>query len=782
MTLPAVAAPNLHVGPTPQPPVIDGKLDDACWREATLFSGFIDINGVWAPDQTTAYVTYDDLYLYVAFRCNEHEMDLIRETVTEDDQTGILTDDDAIEFFLDANHDQKTYYQFGINSFGARYDAAWEASGTANIDDDGWDAIGEVKTSKGSDRWRAEMQISFESLGVAQPRPGETWGVNFNRGRRAGGSDGIYSSWAAVAHGFHRPEGFGTVVFGKPAALSYSVLSLGNPQSTVLRLLMRNGSDAAVEAESSWSVEPSWTSPFRKASNTMLQPDSDREAVVSYDLAARQLNDVPLGPTGDLTVTLSVVNHTAGETVDEKTGTMNWGEGRIMDLALDRYYYTPDVRQARVEFTRETDAGTSFRVEVRKCLDGPALIEAIMPLEQNSVSVPIAIGELAVGRYIVAAHLLDKEGTSLHSIYRVFIKKDIRPAGDPPRAAVTTIRPDGILLRNGDPFCPFMGMGNVESPLGQDCFNVRYGRAGLVAKPLDRPKLGLPWITTEGGKYFIVMPEEEPMYRSIRGTVENRMNDPSMLCFLTKVEAWIPMFRGEERVRVNNVEELKRIREFIKQIDPDRLTSVQVDQAHQLPSYVGVADIVEVAYKSSSFAQRLIPNLVRDLEEIKGVLQEGQPFFFWIGSSIPRPELRSAEDIRCATYLALLYGAAGIVYHMGHDGVPVEDTRHWSVYPGLSREVDEVFAILATEQEEPPPAITVSPDSIDYRVRRVDGRVVLVAVNTADTLVEAAVSIGNAHRVVLPFESRVIEADDSGFTDSFTAYEPHVYTCTPGIQ
>ena len=197
---------------------------------------------------------------------------------------------------------------------------------------------------------------------------------------------------------------------------------------------------------------------------------------------------------------------------------------------------------------------------------------------------------------------------------------------------------------------------------------------------------------------------------------------------------------------------------------------------------MGVADIVEVAYKRSSFAQRLIPNLVRDLEEIKGVLQEGQPFFFWIGSSIHRPELRSAEDIRCATYLALLYGAAGIVYHMGHDGVPVEDTRHWSVYPGLSREVDEVFAILATEQEEPPPAITVSPDSIDYRVRRVDGRVVLVAVNTADTLVEAAVSIGNAHRVVLPFESRVIEADDSGFTDSFTAYEPHVYTCTPGIQ
>ena len=154
-----------------------------------------------------------------------------------------------------------------------------------------------------------------------------------------------------------------------------------------------------------------------------------------------------------------------------------------------------------------------------------------------------------------------------------------------------------------------MGIGNVESPLGQDCFNVRYGRTGLVSNPLDRPKMGLPWITTEDGNYFILMPDEERMYRSLRRTVEGRKEDPSMLCFLMKAEARIPMYRGEERVRLNNLEELSKIGKFVKKIDPNRLTSVHIDHSHYLHSYAKVADIIEVAYKTSSFAPRIIPKL-----------------------------------------------------------------------------------------------------------------------------------------------------------------------------
>jgi hypothetical protein len=239
------------------------------------------------------------------------------------------------------------------------------------------------------------------------------------------------------------------------------------------------------------------------------------------------------------------------------------------------------------------------------------------------------------------------------------------------------------------------------------------------------------------------------------------------------------MYRGEDRRPIDNVEELTKIRRFIKQIDPDRLTSIQLDQAHQVPNFTGTADIIEIAYKSSSFALRMIPNMIRDLQDIRAVLKDGQPFFFWMGSSIPKPEYRVAEDIRCGTYLALMHGAAGIVFHIGHNGIPLEDTRHWSVYPGLSREVEQVFSILATEQTKPLPRISVSPESIEHRVRRMSGKTYVVAVNTSDHLVEARISSGEdeiiAERVFLPLENRSLASDGKVFEDVFTAYEPHVY-------
>jgi hypothetical protein len=616
-------------------------------------------------------------------------------------------------------------------------------------------------------------------MGATTPGPGDTWGANLKRGRRAGDSDGTYSSWAAIAHGFHLPEAFGTIRFGKPAALSYSVLSLGELQTPIVRLLLRNGTSDELRAEISWTASPSWSSSITKSVDVTLVPGDDQKLSIEYPLPARTLKDIPLGQVDDVAATLNVLNASTGRAVDRKTGTLEWGKGRVMDLALDRYYYTPEVQEAAVVLTRMKDIGSTGRIEILDRATGPALRTAAVPLKGNEGAVRMTIGDLDPGRYIVAGHLLDEQGATLHSIFRVFIKRDIPPATDPPRAAITTIRDDGILIRNGKPFCPFMGMGNVESPLGQDCFNVRYGRAGLVSNPLDRPKLGLPWITTEDGKYFILMPEEERMYRSIKGTVQSRIEDPSLLCFLTKVEAWIPMYRGEDRRAVDNVRELTKIRHLIKQIDSDRLTSIQLDQAHHLPAYTGTADIMEVAYKSSSFAQRMIPNLERDLKDIRNVLKPGQPFFFWMGSSIPKPEYRGAEEIRCGTYLALLYGAAGIVFHMGHDGVPVEHTRHWSIYPGLSREVETVFAILTTEQNRTEKDISIRPDSIAFRVRSVGDKFYIVAVNKADYLVEATVTIHGAtrfpKRIALPMESREIIAKKNSFDDVFTAYEPHVY-------
>ena len=97
------------------------------------------------------------------------------------------------------------------------------------------------------------------------------------------------------------------------------------------------------------------------------------------------------------------------------------------------------------------------------------------------------------------------------------------------------------------------------------------------------------------------------------------------------------------------------------------------------------------------------------------------------------------------------------------------------VTAGLSREVEALFQILCAPQNEPVPSIHVRPDAIHTQVYRHDGKVYLVAVNTADHRVEANVALPGPGIATLPFEDRSIELEGPSFTDEFTAYEPHMY-------
>ena len=86
---------------------------------------------------------------------------------------------------------------------------------------------------------------------------------------------------------------------------------------------------------------------------------------------------------------------------------------------------------------------------------------------------------------------------------------------------------------------------------------------------------------------------------------------------------------------------------------------------------------------------------------------------------------------------------------------------------------------MTTLQQEPLPEIIVEPEEIDYTLRRVDGKLYLIAVNTSKHLIDAKVSVADrsimAKDIKVLFEERTIEPREPGFSDLFTAYEPHVY-------
>jgi len=185
------------------PIVVDGELQPEEWERAVKVSGFrLSGSEELAPEQMVMRLLYDQQNLYLGVKCAESRMDqlVIQSQVDDSD----VWHDDCIEFFLDANHDHATYWQFIVNPDGVRYDA----SGF----DRTWNCTWTVATSRAANAWYVELAIPFAALKVPTPSPGTVWGFNLDRERQAGGGTQLYN-WADVQGVFHSPALFGHLWF-----------------------------------------------------------------------------------------------------------------------------------------------------------------------------------------------------------------------------------------------------------------------------------------------------------------------------------------------------------------------------------------------------------------------------------------------------------------------------------------------------------------------------------------------------------------------------------------
>ncbi len=221
---PALPKPRLALAPTPKPPAIDGTVGEAEWRAASTAREFIGVDapkwkGVAGFDyvsaQTTVHVTYDARKLYVAFRCDEPEI----ETLAVNSQPlrdQPLWRDDCVELFV-RPAGAKRYAHFIINSKGYVYDALQVAGEKSGKD---WNCerlsvAAKVSPAGKGSHWTVELALPFAALGAEAPEPGEVWGVNFARERYAAmyRAIGEYSTWSGLVGSFNTPEMFGEMCF-----------------------------------------------------------------------------------------------------------------------------------------------------------------------------------------------------------------------------------------------------------------------------------------------------------------------------------------------------------------------------------------------------------------------------------------------------------------------------------------------------------------------------------------------------------------------------------------
>ena len=171
--------------PAKESPVIDGVLDDACWKSATVHSDYYEY---LVPNprrvtntKTDCMIVYDAKGVYTGIRNWEDHPEKLRQNCKKNNQDSIWTDDCG-EIFYDPDAAGIGYYKFIVNSLG-KVDTAWRMDG-ANMHED-WTCGGLSCAAKVfNDRWEVELFIPWSAFhGRPGPKPGDIWTFNHSRYR-----------------------------------------------------------------------------------------------------------------------------------------------------------------------------------------------------------------------------------------------------------------------------------------------------------------------------------------------------------------------------------------------------------------------------------------------------------------------------------------------------------------------------------------------------------------------------------------------------------------------
>ena len=150
-----------------RPPIIDGKDNDAVWRQAppiTEFTQWQPTEGKTPRFRTEAKIAYDASNLYVFVRAFDPHPDSIIKLLERRDT---FTPSDMIWLFLDSYHDKRTGYEFGVTPAGVKLDAQLSNGGN---EDFAWDAVWDVATTIDSLGWTAEFRIPLSQLRYGKGR------------------------------------------------------------------------------------------------------------------------------------------------------------------------------------------------------------------------------------------------------------------------------------------------------------------------------------------------------------------------------------------------------------------------------------------------------------------------------------------------------------------------------------------------------------------------------------------------------------------------------------
>jgi len=154
-------------------PVIDGKLDDECWKHGNWagdYTQFIPNEGAKPTYPTEFNIQYDDKYLYIAFRAYDGEPGKIQKFAGARDETV----GDMVGVTFDSYRDYRTGFEFTITAWGQKVDLVlfnpmnWDFN---------WNAVWKGKTGLEDSAWVAELEVPLSQLRYSNQYE-QVWGMH----------------------------------------------------------------------------------------------------------------------------------------------------------------------------------------------------------------------------------------------------------------------------------------------------------------------------------------------------------------------------------------------------------------------------------------------------------------------------------------------------------------------------------------------------------------------------------------------------------------------------
>ena len=183
--------PVLRVPPTDSRPVVDGKLDEPCWKNAAKTGPLKVTRRMPAKSTTEAFILRDADHLYVGIRCGWKDAAGGEVKAGEpSEETGY------VELQIDSNGDRNSYYSIRITSEdGGKVTSSYNEHTPPWLDRT-WQPPFEFAVARSTGAWAVELALPFEIFNKNKTLASE---IGFNLGQ-AGlpGLPGLPGEWAVL--------------------------------------------------------------------------------------------------------------------------------------------------------------------------------------------------------------------------------------------------------------------------------------------------------------------------------------------------------------------------------------------------------------------------------------------------------------------------------------------------------------------------------------------------------------------------------------------------------